>query len=133
MWVRKTPTEIIMERHEPRHRLFSAWRRLSNLMPAGLLGFCLGIAVSGEGGGRYGPGKPITSTGVLVGATFGLLAMIAARLRQRRFRKPLFFRPWQGRSQICGTCHQLRPYDRHPDCDCGGKFEDSDDWKWVED
>ncbi len=136
MWVRKTPEEIAKERN-------TLWRRLSSLMMAAFLGFGLSIALMS--GGRYGPHHPITSAGFLLAVAVGLIAMVAAYLAQLRFGKPLFSRycgqPSGGRysppgyegSQICDTCHRVRPYDPQQVCDCGGKFEDLDDWKWVED
>ena len=133
MWVRKIPAEIAKERN-------TLWGRLSSLMQAAFLGFCLGAAVMS--GGRYGPRQPSTSTGLLVAVVVGLLAIIAAHLLQLRFGKPLFSKHlWLETShpfmymgcQICDTCHRVRSYDRQEACECSGKFEDLDDWKLVDD
>jgi hypothetical protein len=133
MWVRKTPEEIAKERN-------TLWRRWSSLILAFFLGF--GLSIAGMSDGRYGPHQPITSTGILVAVAVGLLAIIAAYLLQLRFGKPLFShqcgQPYVSYSyksmdcQICDTCQQVRPYDRQQACTCGGKLEDFDLWKWVD-
>ena len=143
MWVRKTAGEILKERS-------TLWKRLPSLMLAGFFGFCVGISATcgGGGGGRYGgpyqPGK-FTWPGVLIAVVLGGLAMLYAHVVQMRFREKMFanrcrslFRggilpPKNLGVQICNTCHQTKLYDRQSDCDCGGKFENIDDWKLVDD
>jgi hypothetical protein len=82
MWVRRTPVEVIRDRK-------SVWPPLSTLMLIAFLGFMFGVAASGEGGGRHGPHRPITSMSIGFGVA-GALAAVAAYMLRRRFGKPLF-------------------------------------------
>ncbi len=36
-------------------------------------------------------------------------------------------------SDICNVCHSVVSRSKNKKCECGGKYEPFDDWKWVED
>jgi hypothetical protein len=33
---------------------------------------------------------------------------------------------------MCDTCHRVKQRDRETTCECGGKFDDFDNWTWIE-
>jgi ribosomal protein L37E len=134
VWVRKTRKERARERNAPA-------QRLKSLLLAGFLGFALGVGVMSTG--NLGSNGRVTGTGFLVAIVFGLVAMYGAHRARLRYGKPLFTRqhgqtqgkylPVSTDRQICNRCGRMRFYDRQPDCECGGKFEDFEEWKWVRD
>jgi hypothetical protein len=36
-------------------------------------------------------------------------------------------------SVICNVCHSMASRSNKEKCECGGRYEPLDDWKWVED
>ncbi len=36
-------------------------------------------------------------------------------------------------NDICNTCHSAVSRSKDKQCECGGRYEPLDDWKWVED
>lgn len=34
---------------------------------------------------------------------------------------------------ICDTCHRVKRRDAEASCECGGKFDDFDNWMWKDD
>ena len=39
----------------------------------------------------------------------------------------------RAKTLICDSCHRVKDRDCEKSCECGGKFEDFQLWKWVDD
>jgi hypothetical protein len=66
-------------------------------------------------------------------AIFSFIIAIIAYLRQLWFGKPIIPLMDQSKVLICNKCFRVKSPDGKQSCDCGGKLEDFNLWKWVDD
>jgi hypothetical protein len=128
MWIRKSAEQLAKER--------GRWW-LSFRGPAFLLLFGFGMCLLWV----YGPGKYPTHTKtlppwpqVLCFAVFGgTFAAIGGYVLQIFLRRKI--RPWDMGKKVvmCDSCHRVKNLDRENQCECGGTFDNLDNWRWVDD
>ena len=132
MWVRKTDERKV---EVPRNY----W--LSFRDPAILFfivtGIMFGAAISG---GRKGTGPqrwPSTWSEVPNGsfirsAILGAVAAAVGYIVQLVRKRQIFQDNVTVKVMMCNTCHRVKRADGVDQCQCGGTFEDFDDWTWVD-
>ena len=102
-----------------------------------IIGFIAGIFM-----GLVGPINPIVGIpsyspsclSDLITQSFklGLFLFFVVYLWQILAGKPFFPLMYLSKILICNKCFKVKRSDGNQSCDCGGKFEDFDLWKWVE-
>jgi hypothetical protein len=126
MWVRKSEEQAARERDR-------AWRSFRD--PAILAGFCFfGLLVSFARAPRF-PGMhgPHLWSEILGFSTLGAaMAAIIAYVLQVVCQKSLTSILTPKYFVMCDTCHRVKRRDREWKCECGGTFEDFDNWTWIE-
>ena len=134
MWVRKSKVQIAKERDRE-------WRSLRGPAMYFLIGFILTLSslynkrIGGILPPRYWPRLLVLACVVAV-----LAASIAYGL-QRLLRTKVVpsisdFDPSVPRKAdtvICDRCHGVKQRDGELACQCGGQFDDFDNWTWIDD
>jgi len=93
----------------------------------------MSIAVAIEGPRQGLPSWPRSWLDVIVISTFiSTVAAVADYALQLILGRKLD--PWDihVRLDICDTCHRIRRRDKSTLCDCGGRFDDFDNWTWID-
>ena len=137
MWVRKTDEQMASEARESSR----VWRSLQG--PAILFAACFAaVCVTAVVGDRapsptvYWPGTwsdlyEILTRAVFGGIVVGTLAAIVGYVWQLVLRKRILRN--NVKVVICDTCHRVKRRDGENKCECGGTFENFENWTWVDD
>jgi hypothetical protein len=126
VWLRKSE-ELLAKEH---------YRRLSFLEPALLWLTCVAATVAIFLEGPRFPTNGVWPTTwskvVYKAALLGTIVAIADCILQVFFRKSImsFVRPLH--VVMCDNCHRVKHRDRQTMCECGGTFDDFDNWMWVD-
>lgn len=135
MWIRKTLEEIENECHKP-------WLALGGPALISFLSF-VGSFIMGlvgpfvdESGNNWTTTGPTTwpeavQHSIRLALVIGIVAFPCAYLYQLLSGRRLF--SISREVQICDGCYRVKSPDGEQVCDCGGKFEDLELWKWVND
>jgi hypothetical protein len=128
MWVRKSDQQVVKRPG----RVLSFFR-------APMAWFLVGFVVS-VGIALRGPMYPVRSfwpatwSEILLRASqIGLALAIVVLALQLILRRSISFRASSAKVVICNKCHRVKHRDRDGACECGGNFEDFDNWTWIED
>lgn len=135
MWVRKNDRRVSK-------RAGRVWPFLRSSLVWFFLGFVLSVGITLRGPMRGVCNSwPTTWCDTLtfaaqVGAVLAIVAFAFQLILQRRI--SFFECLEEGDSSnakvvICNECHRVKNRDRDDTCECGGSFEDFDDWTWIED
>ncbi len=130
MWVRKTKEEYesFLKRKRTRDYLF-----LLLGFPAFIAAFRTGASLLGWFGVKRGMGQPILLSIVPVEFMFSYLVILGffapVLLIAFVLRLPIS-RDNGNRVVICDRCHTTKLRDDAFSCDCGGRLEDFNYWKW---
>jgi len=129
MWMRKSDQQVAKEHS----RLWLSFRGPVILF---IICFLASIAV-GIQGPRNSAGQvpwPDTFCKILRGATFiATVAAIACYTLQLVLRRKLDPLAIRAKVDICDTCHRVKRRDGEDKCECGGTFDDFDNWTWIDD
>lgn len=124
MWVRKSSQQIAKER-----RMWSSFR--------GPLLWFLIMFVGGVALTFQGPRFPVThwpstwQEAFCVAVFPAAIVAVVAYLLQLILKKRITVLD-DVDVVICDACHRVKRRDSESTCECGGKFEDFDNWTWIE-
>jgi hypothetical protein len=71
----------------------------------------------------------ILSTALL----FAVIAGLVVYVLQLAIGRPLSPFEFGAKVVICDTCYRVKRRDSDEKCECGGMFEDFENWTWIED
>jgi hypothetical protein len=130
MWVRKTEKQVAGERQ----RLWLSFREPALLS---LVVFSVSVLLAIEGP-RYPPpynGRwPNMWREIFGGSAFmALVAGVAGYVFQLVVGKTIASMGSYGKIDICNACYRVKRRDRDNKCECGGEFENFDNWMWIDD
>jgi len=129
MWVRKNAKEIAEDR-------CNIWLAFGGPALACAIAFVLTVV-----GTLAGP-KPSHQVvcwptnwyqTIRVAAKVSILATIVAYVCQVLFGKPIMSLLFSSNVCVCNKCYRVKSPDGQQSCACGGRFEDFELWKWVDD
>lgn len=126
MWVRKSKQQIAKDRRR--------WLSFRGPLIWFVVMFLLGTAK-----GLMGPTRSVThwpsTWGQLLAssAVFAAFVALAVYVLQIISKKQVRFLDDEVSIVFCGTCHRVKRRDNQNTCECGGKFEEFDNWTWIED
>src|SRR6185295_16857116 len=126
MWIRKTEEEIARERSR-------IWLSIKEPAVLFLICFFANLAVAMQGPRLRVSGRwPDTWHKMLFGSTIiAMIAAITGYALQILRRKKLSSLTKYGKVVICNACHRVKHRDNESDCECGGKFDEFDNWTWI--
>ena len=128
MWIRKSSEEITKERRASRLSL-----KRPALWFVGL--FVIGIVEAFRGPYRNTQRwqTPTWSETLIVSTIFASMgAVVRYMLQLLTLRNEDPLRLNGSKVMICNSCYQTKHVDGKDTCECSGKFEDFDTWKWVD-
>ena len=135
VWMRKTVDELDSECHRP-------WLAFGGPAAVSFLAF-IGSFVMGLVGPRnyYGTQAGATNPPTTWGEALATSALRALVMAIAAFPCPYVYQLLAGRRlfsisskvEICNKCYRVKSSDGEEACSCGGRFEDFDLWKWVDD
>lgn len=126
MWVRKSDQQIASERR--------VWCSFGGPLVAFVIFFIGTIALAIQGPRRHVEYWPVTWPQILQSAVaYASFLAIMVYALQILFRRRINFLAIKGRVAICSKCHLLKNTDRNKVCECGGTFENADNWTWIGD
>lgn len=131
MWTRKSDQQIAEERSRPDRYWLSFSGPICVFVIWSILGlFSLVFSKSGSGIAF----RPLTAIHILRKvAEFSLVVAIASYVLQLILRKSLGNMSWGfPKVMICDTCHRAKNNNGKDTCECGGRFENIDNWEWIE-
>lgn len=118
MWIRRTSEEIVRLRR--RH-----WLRRAVLMSVMLCTLCFAGPYVGKGGGL--PGKLLSwEQKFYLSLAIGFVVGILSYAIEGGF--GCF--PVSDHVTICNTCHKIVTGKKDMRCECGGVYENFDEWTW---
>ena len=125
MWVRKSSEKTARE-----HRRL--WLSIRGPVAWFVVVYVAEVAFAIQGPYRHVDHWPSTLSQILSGA-----ALIAATFAVVLYVLQLVLRsgdPLRLGSKLvmCDTCHRVKHFDRKDTCECGGKFEEFDNWTWID-
>jgi hypothetical protein len=128
MWIRKTNSQLASERNR-------IW--LSFGGPAVLFFICvicnLIIVIRGPlDGGNHARWPSTWSEALGISFFVGTFGAVIGYVLQIVFRKKLASLITYGKIVICSKCHRVKYLDQETTCECGGTFENFDNWTWVD-
>lgn len=126
MWVRKSNQEITKERG----RLLWSFRGPVLWF---LIMFAGAVLLTLQGPRIAAAHWPTTWSEVIYRATlFATVVAIGVYALQIVFKTQLDPLAVRGHFVMCETCHRVKRRDREASCECGGKFDDLDNWRWTD-
>ena len=126
MWVHKSHQQITRERGRQ-------WLSFRGPILWFVTMFVGGIMLAAQGPRRAVSHWPSTwSEVILCAISFAALGAIVNYALQVVLKTRLY--PFGVRVDvvICDTCHRVKRRDRDGRCECGGKFDDFENWTWVD-
>ena len=125
MWVRKTHNDMACERRR-------LWFSLGGPIFCAIITFACCILKGFIGSIRQISYTPSSWVDILVYcAKISIILAIIVYLVQLLFGKPLLsLLLYKSKVMICDKCFRLKNFDGQETCECGGKFENFDLWKW---
>ncbi len=127
MWSRKSDSQMAVERG-------NLW--LSFRGPVELFVVCFVLSTTGTFVGvrqLYEENFPRTCSEVFAGATLlGATAALADYVLQLFLGRRLDLSAFNVKVDICDRCHRTKRRDGKASCECGGKFDDVDNWEWTD-
>jgi hypothetical protein len=127
MWVRKTDEQIARARSH-------LWLSFRGPLSWSLVLFVCGIVLALQG--PRGPAQhwPHTWPEILSFATRGaVIAALVLYVLQLVVQRKIDPFGTFGKVAICDTCHRVQHPNSEGRCECGGKFDDFDNWTWTDD
>lgn len=99
-----------------------------------LIVYVLGVAIAIQGPRRSVTHWPSTWREVLSGSVLcaAVVAIVAYAL-QLVLRKKIDPLGIDADVVFCDTCHRVKRRDSQARCECGGRFDDLDNWNWIDD
>lgn len=127
MWIRKSEEQISSERNH-------LWLSLRGPAVLFLICFLAGIGIAVQGPRSGGDVSwPHTWFEVLRNATsIAMIAAIIGYVLQLVLRKKLNPLANHAKIVICDTCYRVKHRDCENKCECGGTFDDLDNWTWID-
>jgi hypothetical protein len=130
MWMRKTDENNGKERK----RYWLSFEGPGRLFAIVFFFTCLSEIIGnsrGDGGSAYWPGTwRVIPRAVVGGILLGAIAAIVGYILQLVLGRKILA---GAKTMICNTCYRAKRQDREDRCECGGEFEDFDNWTWVDD
>jgi hypothetical protein len=129
MWVHKTTKEIADQRRKLWFAFGGPFFILILVFFCGVIKDMAGLYKAG-----HSPSREFTLGQILSFASgFAVSAAIVTYLCQLLFGRPLLSLMEKSKVLICDKCFRMKNSDGQQSCECGGKFEDFDLWKWIDD
>jgi hypothetical protein len=126
MWVRKSNQEIEAQRK-------SLWLFFRGPLIWSVIIFFCGLAVSIQGPSVGGGTWFSNWADVLKYTTkFSFFIAIVLYVLQLVFQWRIDPLVLGSKAVICNKCHEFQKASNEFNCKCGGKFEDFDNWKWID-
>jgi hypothetical protein len=124
MWVCKTDEQIRRSR-----RFWLSFRGPILWFLLLFVGGIVAISVRPRENGGRGPGTlhEIVMSSMVLAAIAGIVIYVLQLILRRRI-DPLEV---SGKIVICPKCHRVARPSRDGFCECGGRFDDFDNWEWV--
>ena len=127
MWVRKSDEQVAKERR-------ASWRSFRPAFAWFVLMFLGGIVKAIQGPNQHAEHWPITWSEILLCSTlFATVFAVVMYVLQLTLRSSDPFGFCGGKVVMCDRCYRTKNVDGKHTCECGGKFDDFDNWKWVDD
>jgi hypothetical protein len=127
MWSRKSDSQLAMERG-------NLW--LSFRGPVALFVFCFATSILVTLVGvrhLFAQSWATRWSQVLnVAALTGAIAALANYVLQLVLGRKLDISAFNIKLDICDCCHRIKRRDGKVSCECGGKFDDFDNWEWTD-
>lgn len=126
MWVHKSSPQITRERGR-------LWLSFRGPVLWFVTMFAGGIMLAAQGPRHAVAHWPSTWSEVILSATsFAAFVAIVTYVLQIVLKARLY--PFSVRVDVvmCDTCHRVKRRDREGCCECGGKFDDFDNWTWID-
>ena len=129
MWVRKTAKECTVDRRK-------LWLAFGWPVIFAVMAFLCVVVVHMAGLYKAGvaPSRELTLGDILKSA--GMLAIIVAiigYLFQLWSGESIMFLEYPSNVQICDKCFRVKSSNGQQCCECGGNFDDFNNWKWIDD
>lgn len=126
MWVRKSSEQIARDRRRlwlsPRWAMF--WFLLA------LVCFTLKAMQSPHLPGQY---RPLTLSQIFFGsAVAAFVVALVIYVMQLILKRRVDPGRLGDKVVICDSCHRVKHPDGESKCECGGTFDDFDNWTWIE-
>jgi hypothetical protein len=132
MWIRKSDEQAASERRHERRQVWLSYEEPAVVFLVCLVGFV--------GRSIIGPSRPVQAAGptsfheiFVVAAAVATMAAIVGYGLQIIFGRRLFSLVPGPKVDMCDTCHRVKRRDTESTCECGGSFEDIEEWTWVDD
>lgn len=136
MWVRKTDEQKAKERR----RLWFSFSGPALLFIGGFLAVVVKVLIGSHPPARSSnwPGSwsqifpRLVVAIVLFAACIGIVVALSGYILQLILGRKIL---GVGGAKVvmCNTCYRVKRRDRENQCECGGEFEDFDNWTWVDD
>ena len=125
MWVRKSDREI----EKQNRRLWLSFRGPAIWC---LLVFAAAIATILSPRNAEGRWPCDWATFLCRASVVGAIAGVAVYALQIAFQRRIGLFGVSRDVVMCDICHRVKRRDSETECECGGKFGEFDDWKWID-